>query len=162
MLAERAGRALKRTVLELGGFNPMIILTRGHGLRRPHRELLDHLIINVRSDLDTTPPDKRCYQTSRCGRRNPCPRSSRMIIGLNPPVQDGRLERCRPARSASIPRRLKPPIRLMTRTWGARKTRLASHGGSGRVGQNVKSLLQETQLFRDLGDHGCRRYRREL
>jgi acyl-CoA reductase-like NAD-dependent aldehyde dehydrogenase len=26
MLAERAGRTLKRTVLELGGFNPMIIL----------------------------------------------------------------------------------------------------------------------------------------
>jgi acyl-CoA reductase-like NAD-dependent aldehyde dehydrogenase len=26
MLAERAGRALKRTVLELGGFNPMIVL----------------------------------------------------------------------------------------------------------------------------------------
>ena len=26
MLAERAGRTLKRTVMELGGFNPMIIL----------------------------------------------------------------------------------------------------------------------------------------
>src|SRR5258705_11504064 len=26
MLAERAGRTLKRTVLELGGYNPMIIL----------------------------------------------------------------------------------------------------------------------------------------
>jgi acyl-CoA reductase-like NAD-dependent aldehyde dehydrogenase len=26
MLAERAGRLLKRTVMELGGFNPMIIL----------------------------------------------------------------------------------------------------------------------------------------
>ena len=32
MLAERAGRLLKRSVLELGGFNPMIILDAALGL----------------------------------------------------------------------------------------------------------------------------------
>jgi hypothetical protein len=37
MLAERAGRLLKRTVMELGGFNPMIILTeKANGERENH------------------------------------------------------------------------------------------------------------------------------
>jgi len=45
MLAERAGRLLKRTVMELGGFNPMIILddvtwTMLSALRRSDRSFI--------------------------------------------------------------------------------------------------------------------------
>ena len=49
MLAERAGRLLKRTVMELGGFNPMIILDDVDMDTRSARRRLDRSFIRARS-----------------------------------------------------------------------------------------------------------------